>query len=200
MRHFLRILVLVALVTPSDVFAEERWSLQIFGGAPFNFNLPLTIHQSGHPDLKVTGNYDARPFEVPYYYAWRVGGVEREQGVGARTGPQQALSEEQAPGGPGILHLPRLQPPHGEPGLGGERIHLSGGIRGGDHTSGDDDPGPLPPAGRGDLRWVLPIRSHRPRRRGKTVPHLEMAHRLPGGETDRLVRPDSDRRGPRRRA
>lgn len=73
MRQFLRILVLVVLVTPSDVFADERWSLQIFGGAPFNVNLPLTIHQSGHPDLKVTGNYGSRPFEVPYYYAWRVG-------------------------------------------------------------------------------------------------------------------------------
>jgi len=73
MSQFFRILVLVVLAIPSNAFAVDQWSLQIFGGAPFNFNLPLTIHQSGHPDLKVTGNYDSRPFEVPYYYAWRVG-------------------------------------------------------------------------------------------------------------------------------
>jgi len=73
MTRLVRILALAALAIPSHAFAVERWSLQIFGGAPFNFNLPLTIRQAGHPDLKVTGNYDSRPFEVPYYYACRVG-------------------------------------------------------------------------------------------------------------------------------
>jgi hypothetical protein len=73
MRQLFRILVLVALATPSDAFAVERWVLQIFGGAPLNFNLPLTIHQSGYPDLKVTGKFESRPFEVPWYYALRAG-------------------------------------------------------------------------------------------------------------------------------
>lgn len=73
MRQVLQILAMVALILPSDVFAVDLWSLQIFGGSALNFNLPLTIHQSGYSDLKVTGNYESRPFEVPYYYAWRVG-------------------------------------------------------------------------------------------------------------------------------
>jgi len=73
MRRLARILVLVALATPSGAPAAERWVLQLFGGAPYNFNLPLAIRQSGHPDLNVTGNYESRPFEVPYYYACRVG-------------------------------------------------------------------------------------------------------------------------------
>jgi hypothetical protein len=50
MRQVLRILAMVALIVPSDVFAVDLWSLQIFGGSPFNFNLPLTIHQSGYSD------------------------------------------------------------------------------------------------------------------------------------------------------
>ena len=73
MSRFFRILALAALAIPSHAFAVDQWSLQIFGGAPLNFNFPLTIHQSGHPDLKVTGNYESRPLEVPYYYAWRLG-------------------------------------------------------------------------------------------------------------------------------
>jgi hypothetical protein len=58
----------------------DRWSFQLFGGAPYNFNLPLTVHQSGFPDLHVTGNYDSRPFEVPYYYAWRIGAWKETEG------------------------------------------------------------------------------------------------------------------------
>ncbi len=67
------ILLLAALAMPSGAHAADRWALQLFGGAPYNFNLPLRIHQSGEPDLKATGNYESRPFEVPYYYAVRAG-------------------------------------------------------------------------------------------------------------------------------
>lgn len=72
-RFFLFLLMGAFAATPLKAFAVEQWSLQIFGGVPFNFNLPLTIHQSGHPDMKITGKYDSRPFESPHYYAWRVG-------------------------------------------------------------------------------------------------------------------------------
>ncbi|MFA6147035.1 MAG: hypothetical protein WC899_02370 [bacterium] len=73
MRQILWILALLFLSIPSHALAVDQWSLQVFGGAPLNFNLPLTIHQSGHQDLKITGNYESRAFEVPWYYAWRVG-------------------------------------------------------------------------------------------------------------------------------
>ncbi len=73
MRLLARILVAAFLAVPAGALAAERWALQIFGGAPYNFNLPLRIHQSGQPDLKVTGNYESRPFETPYYYAVRAG-------------------------------------------------------------------------------------------------------------------------------
>lgn len=76
MRLYFRFLALLTLVISSSAFAAERWSLQLFGGAPLNFNLPVTIEQSGHPDLKVTGNFDSRPFDIPFYYAWRVGAWE----------------------------------------------------------------------------------------------------------------------------
>ncbi len=76
MRLYFRFLVLLSLVPVSCAFAADRWSLQFFGGAPFHFNLPLTIEQSGQPDLKPTGKYESRPFEVPFYYAWRVGAWE----------------------------------------------------------------------------------------------------------------------------
>ncbi len=73
MRLLARILLLAFFAAPSGALAADRWALQLFGGAPYSFNLPLRIHQSGQPDLSVTGNYESRPFETPYYYAARVG-------------------------------------------------------------------------------------------------------------------------------
>jgi hypothetical protein len=47
-------------------------SMLIMGGDAYNFPTPLTVHQYGYPDIKLTARYDTRPFkpQTPYY-AWR---------------------------------------------------------------------------------------------------------------------------------
>jgi len=39
------------------------------GGSAINFPTPLTVHQSGYPDIYTTAHYDTRPFgpDLPYY-------------------------------------------------------------------------------------------------------------------------------------
>ena len=53
--------------------AAERWAFEYFGGTPWHFVTPLTISQSGQPDIEVRARYAAKAFETPHYYAWRVG-------------------------------------------------------------------------------------------------------------------------------
>jgi len=56
---------------PNSLRAED-FSLEIMGGSALNFPTPLTVRQSGYPDIHLTANYDTKPFG-PYtpYYAWR---------------------------------------------------------------------------------------------------------------------------------
>ena len=66
-------MVLLALILARSL-AAETLSLEFMGGTGINFITPLTVHQDGYPDLKVSANYDTKPFggHAPYY-AWRVG-------------------------------------------------------------------------------------------------------------------------------
>ena len=73
MKRLLPLVLLFSALSPLGAWSADRWVFQLFGGASHNFNLPLTVTQSGNPTLHVTGNYDSRSFEVPYYYAWRIG-------------------------------------------------------------------------------------------------------------------------------
>jgi hypothetical protein len=48
--------------------AEFQPYVSVGTGLQYNVPLPLVIRQSGHPDLRLTGRFDTRPFaEVPYY-------------------------------------------------------------------------------------------------------------------------------------
>lgn len=62
------------------VFAQTV-SVEVFGGSAYNVPTPLTVRQTGHPDLRFSARYDTKPFG-PYapYYSWRASfwNAERE--------------------------------------------------------------------------------------------------------------------------
>lgn len=53
--------------------AEDAWTFQLFGGAPYNLTTPLRIRQSGQAEIKLDARYKSEPFTSPLYYAWRIG-------------------------------------------------------------------------------------------------------------------------------
>lgn len=53
--------------------AGDTISVEVMGGSAFNFPSPLTVHQRGFPDIRVSrASYETRPFGDYPYYAWRV--------------------------------------------------------------------------------------------------------------------------------
>jgi hypothetical protein len=67
----------VGLLGTLVLFVPRLWAgdftLELMTGTAFNLPSPLTIHQSGYPDLRISAQYDTEPFS-PYtpYYAWRL--------------------------------------------------------------------------------------------------------------------------------
>jgi hypothetical protein len=53
--------------------AQERWTFELCGTVPYNVPLPLTIRQSGQPDINLTGRYSSKPFVTPVCWVWRIG-------------------------------------------------------------------------------------------------------------------------------
>lgn len=69
-RFFQYILSIIFLI-PSSAFAT--WSFEAATGGAYQFPMPLTIRQSGYPDIHMTAHYDTRPFSPPPYYVLRLG-------------------------------------------------------------------------------------------------------------------------------
>jgi hypothetical protein len=70
----LPLISLLLLVTPGGRgLTAQSLSIEAMGGTAYNFPTPLTVRQSGFPDIHLTAHYDTRPFG-PYtpYYAWRL--------------------------------------------------------------------------------------------------------------------------------
>jgi hypothetical protein len=66
------LLVLALLASPAD-----GWRLELRGGGSHAFDAPLGVEQDGQPPLDLDASWDARPFETPLYYAWRVARFRR---------------------------------------------------------------------------------------------------------------------------
>ena len=49
------------------------WNVEAYTGAPVNLSTPLSIEQSGQPTLRITAQYETRPFELPRYYHVHIG-------------------------------------------------------------------------------------------------------------------------------
>lgn len=81
LRWFLLVLSTLLFCLPSpSLAAEARWTFEFFVGIPLNFSAPLTIRQSGQPDIRIHARYDAKPFERPIYYGWRIGNWRGDNG------------------------------------------------------------------------------------------------------------------------
>ena len=70
----------IALLFISFANAEEKtdtdfWRFQGFAGVVYNFPTPLVIKQNGYKDIKLTAEYETRPFETAPapYFVWRIG-------------------------------------------------------------------------------------------------------------------------------
>jgi hypothetical protein len=55
----------------SPAAAQMRFSVEVFGGTAFSFPSGLTLEQEGQEDIGLTGEYETRPFEQPFYWAVR---------------------------------------------------------------------------------------------------------------------------------
>lgn len=69
-------LILPVLLGACSIFSQAvyaKWSVEVAGGVPYNFPMPLLIQQDGKPDISFTAHYETRPFSSPYYYNIRVG-------------------------------------------------------------------------------------------------------------------------------
>jgi hypothetical protein len=73
-----RLLASAALLAVGQAAAGAEWGVQILFGGPLNLRTPLTIRQTGEPDLDVRAHWTTRPFESPIYYG--VGGFRRDGG------------------------------------------------------------------------------------------------------------------------
>ncbi|MGH7739305.1 MAG: hypothetical protein ACREL1_04075 [bacterium] len=75
----LSLFILAMGFLPASLQAEVL-SFEFMGGDAYNFPTPLTIHQSGYPDLQFTAQYDTRPYSAfAPYYAWRLSLWDKSQ-------------------------------------------------------------------------------------------------------------------------
>ena len=50
----------------------QRFTVEALGGTAYNLPTPLTVSQSGYPDIRFSAHYDTKPFGPYYpYYSWR---------------------------------------------------------------------------------------------------------------------------------
>jgi hypothetical protein len=61
-------LALVLLPSP----AAAQWTFEFFMGTAFNAPTPLTISQTGYPDIRITADYETKPLHPIQYYAYRL--------------------------------------------------------------------------------------------------------------------------------
>ncbi|HWA40575.1 MAG TPA: hypothetical protein VG712_03130 [Gemmatimonadales bacterium] len=115
-------LFLAALALSSRPLAAQReWTGELFAGTAFNAHTPLTIWQTGQPDIHFIAHYDTKPWYRAKYYAFR---VARWNGNKAwaldfthhkiyLTNNPPEVQQFQISHGYNLLHLSRLWRTHG---------------------------------------------------------------------------------------
>ena len=67
------ILIPVLFLCCTCTFSQPRWSFELQFGTVYSLNLPLTIKQSGYPDIKIRhADFDSEPFKSPPYWNIRL--------------------------------------------------------------------------------------------------------------------------------
>lgn len=65
--------LLLLLLTSTVAYSQRELVFEFCTGVPYNVPLPLTIYQSGQPDISITAHYYSEPFVVPISWVWRIG-------------------------------------------------------------------------------------------------------------------------------
>jgi len=70
-----RILIVsaVMLAFVSMISAQNKWTVEMYGGIAGNVPMPLQVEQTGHPDLYFTAKYESLSLANPIYYGFRIG-------------------------------------------------------------------------------------------------------------------------------
>jgi len=77
---FIQVVLIPFLISFQSVAAQRAYSLQMFPGAAHCFKTPLTIRQTGYPDLKITADYATESLKLPIYYAIKMGTLKENRG------------------------------------------------------------------------------------------------------------------------
>jgi len=64
--------LLLFMILPFPAKGEEI-TIQFFGGFAYNFSLPLVIRQEGKDNIRLSADYDTKPFDTPIYWSLRAG-------------------------------------------------------------------------------------------------------------------------------
>ena len=60
--------------------ASAQWTLEFFMGTAFSAPTPLTISQTGYPDIRLIADYETRPLHPRQYYAFRAARWKGDRG------------------------------------------------------------------------------------------------------------------------
>lgn len=56
----------------SGAVQAQRFTFEAMGGSAYNLPTPLTVRQTGYPDIRFSAHYETKPFGPYYpYYSWR---------------------------------------------------------------------------------------------------------------------------------
>jgi hypothetical protein len=67
------LLILLFFLFSIPVAAEEKLTLEFFGGSAFNIPAPINIQQDGYDNIGFIAHYETKPFYEAPYYAYRLG-------------------------------------------------------------------------------------------------------------------------------
>ncbi|MBI4536204.1 MAG: hypothetical protein HY708_07990 [Ignavibacteriae bacterium] len=66
------VLVFLLLCAIEQVSAQQKIQFEYSSTLPYNLPLPLTIRQSGMPDISLTAKYGSKPLVIPITWIWRL--------------------------------------------------------------------------------------------------------------------------------
>ena len=80
MEKLISSIIVIILFTCVQAYPQRDVFLQISPGAVYCINSPLTIHQSGYPDIRINAKYKTESWKVPFYYSIKIGTSKNNSG------------------------------------------------------------------------------------------------------------------------
>jgi hypothetical protein len=68
------------LICTTEIYSQRSWTFQISLGDAYCFDMPLTIEQKGYEKIELTAKYRTESFQIPTYYAWKIGTAKENKG------------------------------------------------------------------------------------------------------------------------